>query len=153
MATPRYEYYMKMLETLTDHNYCHNAPLSNEKLRQAVNRFMAETEEEERDTKRNVNNVTMDSFLQSHVTINTQRKDTNVKNERRIASEIIKETIKEYHGLTIQSTISNYAYYNSEKHDTVSDPRCDSLVATHTSDVNKRRITDTDTTKKILHTN
>ena len=88
--TPRYEYYTKMLETLIDHNDRHNASLSSEKLRQAFRRVMAETEEEERDAKRNANNVTMDTLLHSPVTINTQRKDTNVKNERQIALDILK---------------------------------------------------------------
>ena len=32
MATLRDEYYTKMLETLIDHNDCHNAPLYSEKL-------------------------------------------------------------------------------------------------------------------------
>ena len=59
---------------------------------------------------------------------------------------ILKETIKEFHGLTIQSTISNSAYYDSEEHDAVSNPKINSLVDTHTSDTNKRKITDTDTT-------
>ena len=67
--------------------------------------------------------------------------------ERRFASGILKETIKEFHGLTIQLTISNSAYYDSEEHDAVSDTKSDLLVATHTSDGNERKITDTDTTK------
>ena len=51
-------------------------------------------EEEERDAKCNTNSVTMDTLFQSHVTINTQRKDENMTNERRIALDILKETIK-----------------------------------------------------------
>ena len=63
-----------MLEALVDDNGCNNAPLSNEKLRQAVSKVMAETKEEERDAKRNANNVNMDTFChQSPVTTNTQR--------------------------------------------------------------------------------
>ena len=69
-----------MLETLIDHNDRHNVPLSSEKLRQPVSRVMAETEEGERDARRNANNVTMDTFLQSPVTINAQRKEANVTN-------------------------------------------------------------------------
>ena len=45
MANPRDKYYMNMLETLVDYNYCHNAPLSNEKLRQAISTVMSETKE------------------------------------------------------------------------------------------------------------
>ena len=48
--------------------------------------------------------------------------------------------------MTIQSTINDSAYYDSEDDDAKSDPKSDSLVATHTSDRNKRKITDTDTT-------
>ena len=52
-------------------------------------------EEEERDAKRNANNVTMDTVLNQYpLTINTQRKDANVKNERQISSNILAETIK-----------------------------------------------------------
>ena len=53
-----------MLETLIDHNDRHNTPFPSEKLRQAVGRVMAETEEEYRDAKRTTNNVSMDTFLQ-----------------------------------------------------------------------------------------
>ena len=113
MATPRDGYYTKMLETLIDHNDRPNAPLSSEKLWQAVIRVMEEMEGEECDAGRNANNVTMDNFLQSPVTINTQRKYANVINERRIASDIMKDTIKEFHGLTVQSTINDSSYYDS----------------------------------------
>ena len=64
MATPRYENYTYMLETLIDHNDRHNAPLSSEKLQQAVSRVMAGKEEEYCDAKCNANNVTIDTFLQ-----------------------------------------------------------------------------------------
>ena len=80
---------MKMLETLIDHNDCHNAPLSSENFRNAVSRVMTETEEEEHDAKCVANNVTMGTFLQSPVKINTQRKDENVTNERQIALGIL----------------------------------------------------------------
>ena len=57
-------------------------------------------------------------------------------NERRISSNILAETIKEFNGLTIQSKINDSAYYDSEEDDTKSDPKSDSLVATHTGDGN-----------------
>ena len=85
---------MKILETRINHNDRQNAPLSSEKLQQAVSRVTAETEEEERDTERNANNVTMDTLLQSPLMINKQRICANVTNERQIASDILKETIK-----------------------------------------------------------
>ena len=55
---------------------------------------MAETEEEEKYAKCNVNNVTMDNLFQSPETINKQRNDANLSNERLIASDIHAETIK-----------------------------------------------------------
>ena len=79
---------------------------------------MAETEEVECYSKRNANNVAMDTFChQSPVTTNTQREIANVKNERQIPLEILAETIKGFNGLTIQSTINNSAYYDSEEDD------------------------------------
>ena len=42
--------------------------------------------------------------------------------------------------------MSNSAYYDPEEDDAVSDQKSNSLVATHTSNGNKRKITDTDTT-------
>ena len=69
-----------MLETLVNHNDCHNDPFSNENLRQAVSTVMSETEEEECNAKHKANNVTMDNFCQSPVTINTQRNNANVVN-------------------------------------------------------------------------
>ena len=50
---------MTLVESLIDHNECHNAQFSNENIWQAVSKFVAETEEEERDAKHNANSVTM----------------------------------------------------------------------------------------------
>ena len=57
----------------------------------------------------------MDTFFQSPVTIKTKSKDANVTNERRIAAEIHAETIREFNGFSIQSTISDSAHSNSEE--------------------------------------
>ena len=136
-----------MLETGVDYNDRNNVPFSNEKLIQAVSKVMAETEEEERDAKRNANNVTMDTFChQSPVTTNTQGKIANVKNERQISSDILEETIKGFNGLTIQSTINDSECYDLEEDDAESIPNSNPKVSTHTSDVKKRKFTDTDTT-------
>ena len=59
---------------------------------------------------------------------------------------MLAETLK---GLTLYSTINDTAYYNSDKDDTESDQKRDPLVATHTSDGNKIKVTDTDTTNGI----
>ena len=85
----------KMFETLVDYNDRNNAPFSNKKLRQAVCKVMAETEEEERDSGRNSNNVTAYNFChQTPVTTNKKGEIANVINERRVSSEILAETIK-----------------------------------------------------------
>ena len=63
MDTPRDEYYTKMLETLIYHKNRHNAPLSSEKLRQAVSPVMAESEEKERDAKHNKKKCDYEYFL------------------------------------------------------------------------------------------
>ena len=81
--------------------------------------------------------MTMETFCQSPVTTNTQRKIENVPNERRIFSNILSETIKLFKGLTIQSIINNSLYYHSEEDDAESDPNSDTKVATHTSDRKK----------------
>ena len=60
-----------MLEILVNYNDSHNATLSNEKLRQEVIKVMVEMEEMELNAKHNANNVTIDTFCQYPVTINT----------------------------------------------------------------------------------
>ena len=76
----------------------------------------------------------MDNFCQSPVTTNTQGDIANVKNERQISSNILEEKIKGFKGLTLQSTINDSEYYNSEEDDAESDQKRDQLVATHISD-------------------
>ena len=116
MATTKDKYYTMMLETLVYYNDRNNAPLSNDKLRRSVSKVLIETEEEERDAKRNANNVAMDTFFtQSHGTTNTQREIANITNERRISSNILLEKIKGFNELTIQSTINDSVYYDSEE--------------------------------------
>ena len=79
---------------------------------------------------------------QSPATTNTQRKNSKIPNERRITSYILAETLK---GLALHSKINDSAYYNSDGDDAEIHPKCNPLVDTHTSDVNKRKVTDTDT--------
>ena len=90
--------------------------------------------------------MTMDTFCQSPITTNTQRNIANVPNERRIYLDILAETIKWFKVLTLQSTIKDSAHYNSDEDDAESDAESDTLVATHTSDGRRRKVTDTDTT-------
>ena len=75
---------------------------------------MAETEEKEHDAERNANSVTMDNFCHQYpARTNKQGEMANMTNERRISSDIPAETIKQFNGLTIQSTINDSAYYYS----------------------------------------
>ena len=76
----------------------------------------------------------MDHFSQYPVTTNTQRKIANVPNDRQISLGILTERIKIFKGLTIQSSINNSAYYNSDEDDAEINPNSDPKVATHTSD-------------------
>ena len=68
-----------MLDQLIKNNHRHGTPMSNKNLRKAVIRVM---EDEEKDAKRNVNNVTKDTLFQSPVTVNAQKKDVNMTCER-----------------------------------------------------------------------
>ena len=122
MSTPKDKYYTKLLETAIDYNNHHNAPLSDENLKQAIYTVMAETEKEEFDAKRNSNNVTIYTLCQSPDMTNTQGNILNVPNERRISSNIMAETIKGFKELTIQSTVNNYLYYHSKEDDASAQP-------------------------------
>ena len=57
----------------------------------------------------------MNTSFQSPVAINSQKKDANMSLERRLASGIIAETIKNFKGCTIQSTINDSIYYDSNE--------------------------------------
>ena len=48
--------------------------------------------------------------------MNVQNRDTNMSYERSLASGILAETIKIFKGYTIQSTINDSVYYESDKH-------------------------------------
>ena len=83
-----------MLENTIEHNDRTKTPLSKEKLWQEINTIVAETEDEERDAKRNANNMITDTFIQPQVTTNTTREKTDVANERLISSDSLIETLK-----------------------------------------------------------
>ena len=57
----------------------------------------------------------MDTSFQSPVAMNAQNIDANMSYERRLASGILAETIKIFKGCTIQSTINNFVYYESDE--------------------------------------
>ena len=90
----------------------------------------------------------MDTFSQFPVTTNTKGNIANVQNERQISSHILAETIKGFKGSTLQLKTNDYAYHTSEEDDTENDPSSNPKVATHTSEGNKIKYTDTDTTNR-----
>ena len=47
--------------------------------------------------------------------MNAQKKDANISLERQLASDILAENIKNIKGCTIQSTINNSVYYESDE--------------------------------------
>ena len=131
METPRDKYYMKLFRTTTYFNNRNGTPLSNEKIRYGMHKFVAEEKTE-------AYNVTVDHFS---MTPNTQRENENTifTSENRYKSDALAETLK---GLTI-----NYAvYYESDSantNDAKGDPASYMKVSTHTTDVKKRKVTDT----------
>ena len=89
----------------------------------------------------------MDTYCQSPVTTNTQGDNANVifTSERRNTSDMLAEA-ERLQVLTIDSTINDSTYYNSDEDDVEIDPKIDLLVATRTSDRKKIKVTDIDTT-------
>ena len=83
MGTQEEEYYTDLLETMIEHKDGTNTPFSKDKLWQAINTIVVETEEKEL----NANNMTTDNFIQYPVTTNTPREKTDVANEKRISSD------------------------------------------------------------------
>ena len=71
--------------------------------------------EEKEEIESNINNITMDTSLQSPVAVNAHKKDANTSLERRLASGILAETIKIFKICTIQSTINDSVYYDSNE--------------------------------------
>ena len=102
MATPKEEYFTEMLEHPNEYNDRHSQQFSSKKLQESVFRVMKEEKIES-----NVNKIKTDTSFQSPVAMNALNKDANMSLERRLASGILSETIKNFKGCTIQSTINN----------------------------------------------
>ena len=112
VATPKEEYSMEMLDHLNEYNDHHGQKLPNKKLRDAVIRV---TEEEEEEIKSHINNITIDTSFQSPVAMNAKKKDANMSLEIRLTSGVLAKTIKNSKVCTIQSTINDSGYYESNK--------------------------------------
>ena len=65
-----------------------------------------EEEEEEEEIKQRINNITCNTSFQSLIAIKVQRKDAN--------TGVLAEIVNNFKGCTIQSTIRNSAYSNSD---------------------------------------
>ena len=59
--------------------------------------------------------------------------------------DVLAETLK---GLTIDSTINDFSYYDSGEDESEGEPKRDLLLATHNSDRNKIKVNNTDTTNR-----
>ena len=90
----------------------------------------------------------MDTLCQSPVTTNTQGENANAifTSERKNTLNMLAETLK---GLTLDSTINEYVYYDSDEDNALGDPKSYALLATHTIDGKKRKVTDTDVSKEF----
>ena len=141
MATPRDKYYTEFFSTITYCNDYNCAPFSNEKIRDKIHKVIAEEEA-------GAHNVTVGNFSQ---TPNTQRENENMilTSEKRDNSDAMVETLKGF-------TIKNSGYYESDSENTNNakgDPASDPNVATHNTDINKRKVTDSrnrDLQQKVL---
>ena len=107
MATSREEYSTDILDHLDEYNERRGKQFSSKSIQEAVLGVMEQKEEE---IENNVNNIKMDTSFQSHVAMNAQKKDSNMSYERRLASGILAETIKQFKGYTIQLTINDSGY-------------------------------------------
>ena len=67
----------------------------------------------------------MDTFCWSLAMKNKQRKNTNITYESQMSLDILEEMIKGFKVLTLQSTINDSEYYNSDKDDAESNPKSD----------------------------
>ena len=138
MENPRDKYYTELFRTITYCNDSNSAPLSNENIRYAIHRVIAEEKLDVHNITSDTHNVTVDNFSQ---TSNTQRekKNTILTSEKRDKSDALEKTLK---GLTINDA----GYYESDSanaNDTKIDPASNPEIATQTSDIKKRKVTDT----------
>ena len=91
MATEVNEYFTGIIDTLNKYQDHHGQRLSSKNLKEAVFRVM---EQEEKEIKRNINNITRNTSFQSPVTKNVQKKDANWSLERRLAVGILGKMVK-----------------------------------------------------------
>ena len=135
-----------MFRTIIYFNNCNGAPFSNENIQDAEHRVISEEELDAHNINVYYHNVTVDNFSQ---TPNAQRENENtiLKSEKIDKLDVLSKTLK---GLKINDAgyyESGSANANGENGDTASNPK----IATHTSDRNKIKFTDT--SNKVLQQN
>ena len=138
MATPRDKYYTKMYETLVDYNNRKDAPFPNNNIRQEICKIMADKESEACNITLDDHNVTVDSLWKTPVAPNTQRDNENtILTSKRLNNlDALAKTLK---GLKTNDA----GYYDSDENDAKINPESNPKVVTHTSDGNKRKLSDT----------
>ena len=148
MANSRDKYYTKVYETRIDYNDRNDASLYNKNILDAIHKVIDEEELDAHYIILDAHNVTVDNFSQ---TSNTQRENSNaiLTSEKLDKSDALAEMLKEL-------TINDAGYYASDSanaNDAICDPASDPKTVTHTSDGNKRKVTDTsnrDLQQKLL---
>ena len=96
----------EIYETLVDYNDLNDATFSNEKIWQAIHKYIAEEESDSHNITLDAHNVTMDTFSQTPVTPNTQRENekTILTSEKQNNLYALAETLKVL-------TINDSGYY------------------------------------------
>ena len=102
MATPKDKCYTELYSTITDCYDRNSLPFTNEKVQYAIHRVVVEEEVD-------AHNITLDTFSQTPVTLNTQVENENTifASEKRNNLYALAEKLK---GLTI----NNAGYYESD---------------------------------------
>ena len=111
---------MEIYDNLVDYNERNYAPISNEKIWQAIRKIMVDEEADARNINLDSHNVTVDTFCRTPVTPNTQGENENIilTSARLNNPDARVETLK---GLTIKDSV----YYDSDKNDPKGNPGSD----------------------------
>ena len=125
------------MRTITDCNKCKDAPFSNEKIQDAIHKFIVGEELDAYKITSNDHNVIADTFSQMS---NTQRENANtiLTSGKLDKLDALEEMLKEL-------AINDAGYYESDsakRNDAKGNPASDPKTVTYTRDVKKRKVTD-----------
>ena len=129
MVTPKDKHNTELSVTITNSNDHNGESLSNDKIRDAIIRFIVEEGVE-------AHNATMDTFFHPPITSNTQGENANAI----LTSEILNNSGALVETLKIL-TVKDAGYYDSDQNDKDGDPVSNPKVGNHTSDINKIKVT------------